>query len=183
MRSLIYAVGILLLVNSCATTNVPPRPEPHHQRLVKDELTQNEAPVFSTNVNDSQAGGVEEEELRFGEAAFINEDAARRKLSAVSEDGEIVLNFEGESIQSVVHTILGEVLQDRAGLEHGNRIAVRSVRIDDCRHSIVGGDFQECRLKLFTGTNVDELDVVRQPAFLKHHRDLEAVWGRPEIQI
>lgn len=112
MRSLIYAVGILLLVNSCATTNVPLRPEPHHQRLVKDELTQNEAPVFSTNVNDSQAGGVEEEELRFGEAAFINEDAARRKLSAVSEDGEIVLNFEGESIQSVVHTILGEVLQE-----------------------------------------------------------------------
>jgi len=35
-----------------------------------------------------------------------------RKLSAVSEDGEIVLNFEGESLQSVVHTILGEVLQE-----------------------------------------------------------------------
>jgi general secretion pathway protein D len=30
----------------------------------------------------------------------------------VSEDGEIVLNFEAESIQSVVHTILGEVLQE-----------------------------------------------------------------------
>ncbi len=30
----------------------------------------------------------------------------------MSEDGEIVLNFEGESIQSVVHTILGEVLQE-----------------------------------------------------------------------
>jgi len=30
----------------------------------------------------------------------------------VTADGEIVLNFEGESIQSVVHTILGEVLQE-----------------------------------------------------------------------
>ncbi len=30
----------------------------------------------------------------------------------MTADGEIVLNFEGESIQSVVHTILGEVLQE-----------------------------------------------------------------------
>ena len=43
---------------------------------------------------------------------FINDKAAARKLSAVSQDGEIVLNFEGESLQSVVHTILGEVLQE-----------------------------------------------------------------------
>ncbi|HSM68702.1 MAG TPA: type II secretion system secretin GspD, partial [Xanthomonadales bacterium] len=47
-----------------------------------------------------------------GSGEFINEAAARRQASVVSEDGEIVLNFEAESLQSVVHTILGEVLQE-----------------------------------------------------------------------
>ncbi len=112
MRSLIYAVAILLLVNSCATTEMPPRPGPHHQRLNAAELKDHEAPIFTSATNASQAGGVEDIELKVGETPFINEDAARRKLSAVSEDGEIVLNFEGESVQSVVHTILGEVLQE-----------------------------------------------------------------------
>lgn len=112
MKSLIYAVTILLLVNSCATTDTPSRPEPYHQRLNKAELKELEEPIFTNAVNASQAGGVEGVELKLGEQAFINEDAARRKLSAVSEDGEIVLNFEGESVQSVVHTILGEVLQE-----------------------------------------------------------------------
>ena len=112
MKPLIHAVAILLLVNSCATSEMPVRPGPHHQRLDKAELEAHEEPIFTSGENASQAGGVEEVELRSGGAAFINEDAARRKLSAVSEDGEIVLNFEGESLQSVVHTILGEVLQE-----------------------------------------------------------------------
>ena len=112
MRSLIYAVAILLLVNSCATTEMPLRPEPHHQRLNKAELKEHEEPIFTSATNAYQAGGVEDIELKAGETPFINEEAARRKLSAVSEDGEIVLNFEGESVQSVVHTILGEVLQE-----------------------------------------------------------------------
>ncbi|MDH4019117.1 MAG: type II secretion system secretin GspD [Xanthomonadales bacterium] len=113
MKSLIYAVVILLLVNSCTTTSeIPPRPGPHHQRLDRAELAADESPIFTSATNASEAGGVEDVELRIGESPFINEDAARRKLSAVSEDGEIVLNFEGESLQSVVHTILGEVLQE-----------------------------------------------------------------------
>ena len=112
MKSLIYAVAILLLVNSCATTEMPLRPGPHHQRLNKAELKEHEKPIFTSATNASQAGGVEDIEIKVGESPFINEEAARRKLSAVSEDGEIVLNFEGESVQSVVHTILGEVLQE-----------------------------------------------------------------------
>jgi len=112
MRSLIFAVAILLLASSCATTEPTVRLEPNHQRLDKAELKELEKPIFTSTTNASEAGGVEEVELKFGEQAFINEDAAKRKLSAVSEDGEIVLNFEGESLQSVVHTILGEVLQE-----------------------------------------------------------------------
>jgi general secretion pathway protein D len=110
MKSLIYAVVIMLLLNSCSTA--PAVREEPHQRLVKAESEENIEPIFSTTVNPSEAGGVEDIEMRKGSGSFINEDAAKRKLSAVSEDGEIVLNFEGESLQSVVHTILGEVLQE-----------------------------------------------------------------------
>jgi len=56
--------------------------------------------------------GITEIEFFEGTGEFINKEAARRRPDLVSEDGEIVLNFEGESIQSVVHTILGEVLQE-----------------------------------------------------------------------
>jgi general secretion pathway protein D len=56
--------------------------------------------------------GVTDIEIYEGTGEFINREAAVRPPEVVSEDGEIVLNFEGESIQSVVHTILGEVLQE-----------------------------------------------------------------------
>ena len=112
MKSLIYAVAILLLVNSCATTEIPSRPDLTINAWTSQSWQRMNAPIFTTADNASQAGGVEDVELKIGESSFINEDAAKRKLSAVSEDGEIVLNFEGESLQSVVHTILGEVLQE-----------------------------------------------------------------------
>ncbi|MCH8058178.1 MAG: type II secretion system secretin GspD [Proteobacteria bacterium] len=56
--------------------------------------------------------GVTDIEIYPGTGEFINREAAQRRPDVVSEDGEIVLNFEGESIQAVVHTILGEVLQE-----------------------------------------------------------------------
>ncbi len=112
MKSLIFTVTILLLLNSCATTDTPQKHGPDHQRLKKPDQITLEEPVYTTPGNASEAGGVKEVELRVGENPFINEDAAKRKNSVVSEDGEIVLNFEGESLQSVVHTILGEVLQE-----------------------------------------------------------------------
>ena len=110
MKSLICAVVIVLLLNSCSTA--PAVREEPHQRLVKAESEESVEPIYSTEVNPAEAGGVEDVELREGSGSFINEAAAKRKFSAVSEDGEIVLNFEGESLQSVVHTILGEVLQE-----------------------------------------------------------------------
>jgi len=112
MRSLIYTVAILLLVSSCATTDKPVRRDSEHQRLNKSEQKTSEEPIFTTPENPAEAGGVKDIELRVGESPFINEEAAKRKPSAVSEGGEIVLNFEGESLQSVIHTILGEVLQE-----------------------------------------------------------------------
>jgi general secretion pathway protein D len=68
-------------------------------------------PVFESTVE--AAPGITELEVFEGTGEFINREAAARPArEAVAEDGEIVLNFEGESIQSVVHTILGEVLQE-----------------------------------------------------------------------
>lgn len=110
MKAWIYAAAILLLVNSC-TTAPTVRDEPR-QRLNKVKAEESAEPIYSTTVNASQAGGVEDVELRPGSGSFINKKAAKRTYSKVSEDGEIVLNFEGESLQSVVHTILGEVLQE-----------------------------------------------------------------------
>jgi general secretion pathway protein D len=110
MKSLIHAVVVLLLVNSC--TSAPSVREESHQRLNSIASEENSEPIYSTAVNASEASGVEDVELTKGSGKFINQEAAQRKLSAVSEDGEIVLNFEGESVQSVVHTILGEVLQE-----------------------------------------------------------------------
>ena len=110
VKSLLYTTLILLLLNSCST--VPEERAEPHQRLSKVASEESTEPIYTTSVNASQAGGVDDIELRPGKGSFINEKAARRKLSAVSEDGEIVLNFEGESLQSVVHTILGEVLQE-----------------------------------------------------------------------
>lgn len=110
MKALIYAVAIVLLLSSCASD--PGIREEPHQRLIKSTTEESNEPIYTTTVNASEAGGVEEIELKPGGGSFINEAAAVRKFSAVSEDGEIVLNFEGESLQSVVHTILGEVLQE-----------------------------------------------------------------------
>ena len=111
MKTLIKIVAILLLLNSCGTTTSGLNEEPH-QRLDRADGENSDEPIYSTAVNAAEAGGVEDVELKVGQGSFINEQAAQRKLSAVSEDGEIVLNFEGESLQSVVHTILGEVLQE-----------------------------------------------------------------------
>jgi len=110
MKALIHVAAILLLLNSC-TSNQGLREDPH-QRLNESASKESDEPIYTTTVNASEAGGVEDVELRPGNGSFIDEKAAVRKLSAVSEDGEIVLNFEGESLQSVVHTILGEVLQE-----------------------------------------------------------------------
>jgi len=112
MRSLIYAAAILFLVSSCATTDTPVRRSSEHQRLDKPEQKTLEEPIYTTPANPAEAGGVHDIELRVGESPFINEEAAKRKPGTVSKDGEIVLNFEGESLQSVIHTILGEVLQE-----------------------------------------------------------------------
>ncbi len=111
--SLLLMLALILVVASCSSTqSIPMRP----QSTGKTIKSASPPPADSDEVIFSAISpgdpGITEIEFYEGTGEFINEEAARRRPDLVSEDGEIVLNFEGESIQSVVHTILGEVLQE-----------------------------------------------------------------------
>lgn len=51
-------------------------------------------------------------EIIKGTGEFINSEAASRRPSAPSSDGEVIFNFEGESLQEVVKLILGDLRQE-----------------------------------------------------------------------
>ena len=111
LQSMWVAALVTLLAASCSSA--PQVREQPHSRLQKAPAELNSEPIYSTKVDvGEEVKGVEDVELTPGSGQFINREAAARKPAAVSEDGEIVLNFEGESLQSVIHTILGEVLQE-----------------------------------------------------------------------
>jgi general secretion pathway protein D len=110
---LAVALAALLAGASCSTAGGGPvRPTSTGKtiRSAEDSKTPVEKPVFESAAE--ARPGITELEVYEGSGEFINPDAAKPRPEAVVADGEIVLNFEGESIQSVVHTILGEVLQE-----------------------------------------------------------------------
>ena len=78
------------------TTTMPP---PAEDQLVIENVVEADPGIVDTEIYE-------------GTGEFINKKAASAMPRPVADDGEIVLNFEGESIQSVVHTVLGEVLQE-----------------------------------------------------------------------
>jgi general secretion pathway protein D len=111
--SLSLVLAVILVVASCSSTEHRPMRPQSTGKTIKSASpppADSDAVVFSA-VSPGDPG-VSDIEIYAGSGEFINEEAARRRPDMVSEDGEIVLNFEGESIQSVVHTILGEVLQE-----------------------------------------------------------------------
>lgn len=109
----IWLVLAVFLVASCATTAPPIRPQTigKHLRSTTEPVPDAKVVVEPT-VDPSINPGIDQTEIYAGTGQFIDEAAAARRPAPVAADGEIVLNFEGESIQSVVHTILGEVLQE-----------------------------------------------------------------------
>jgi general secretion pathway protein D len=111
--SLSLVLAVILVVASCSSTEHRPMRPQSTGKTIKSASpppADSDAVVFSA-ISPGDPG-VSDIEIYAGSGEFINEEAARRRPDMVSEDGEIVLNFEGESIQSVVHTILGEVLQE-----------------------------------------------------------------------
>ena len=109
----LIVMSLVVIIASCSTTPHPPIRPMSTGKTIKsasNELPDSSDPVISTALNTDP--GVTDIEIYEGTGVFINEEAASRRPEVVAADGEIVLNFEGESIQSVVHTILGEVLQE-----------------------------------------------------------------------
>jgi general secretion pathway protein D len=102
----------VLVVAGCSSFGGKPVRPTSTGKTIKSAKTSvpSDQPVLGTDV--VAEPGVTELEIYEGTGEFINQEAARVDPQPVVEDGEIVLNFEGESIQSVVHTILGEVLQE-----------------------------------------------------------------------
>ncbi|MCU0988899.1 MAG: hypothetical protein MUE63_04745, partial [Xanthomonadales bacterium] len=107
----LVAVLSVLAGASCSSTGKVVRPTSTGKNIRSAADAQGDKPVFESTAE--AAPGITEIEIFEGSGEFINREAAARPArEAVAADGEIVLNFEGESIQSVVHTILGEVLQE-----------------------------------------------------------------------
>ena len=115
-QKFLLVMAIALIAASCATTGQQsPSPSPYssaHDSVPQPVPAVESAQVaVESPVSDEKSAAVAEVEIYTGSGVFVNEEAASKKEAPVSADGEIVLNFEGESIQSVIHTILGEVLQ------------------------------------------------------------------------
>ncbi|NNE04123.1 MAG: type II secretion system secretin GspD [Xanthomonadales bacterium] len=110
MRLALQAMMALLILSSCATTSQVPNPSDRLGRAGPG--VDSSDPLLNGSEEQFEQGGIDKIETYPGSGVFINEEAASRPKQTVSEDGEIVLNFEAESLQSVVHTILGEVLQE-----------------------------------------------------------------------
>lgn len=110
-RSLIVAM-LVIVVAACTTQKPIVMPETTGKTIrTSSAPTKSDSDVAAPG-EEFTSQGIDEIELYEGTGVFIDEEAAAPRPEMVSEDGEIVLNFEGESVQSVVHTILGEVLQE-----------------------------------------------------------------------
>ncbi len=110
MKQLALALALLMVLVSCRTVETY-RPAAQRTTLGPSHEESTEG-ILAPGAEGDEAGGIEDVEIYPGSGEFIDEEAATRPRTVVSEDGEIVLNFEAEPLQSVVHTILGEVLQE-----------------------------------------------------------------------
>lgn len=59
-----------------------------------------------------EAAAANRAKVDIGTGEFLNEEAAARREPASKSAGEVVFNFEAESLQSVVKAILGDILQE-----------------------------------------------------------------------
>src|ERR1700704_1782185 len=67
--------------------------------------------------------------------------------------------------------------------EQPERLAIRSIRIDDRGDFAVRVQRQELWRLLVVLVEVDQMHFVRQPDLLQHDRDLDAVWRRKRIEL
>ncbi len=113
-QRIVLALSIVMIVAACASTQPAPRRHANSGETRSETAPRPQSgQVTLDSVENSESGpAVTAVEVYDGTGVFFNAEASRKPEKPVAADGEIVLNFEGESIQSVVHTILGEVLQE-----------------------------------------------------------------------
>lgn len=114
--SVALAATLLVLLGGCATA--PSLRDAAHR---DSESVHAPAPVESSTAStsavpeDPQGDGEDSPPLRQvseGSGRFIDVAAAARRPPATSAAGEVTFNFEGESLQAVIKTILGDLLQE-----------------------------------------------------------------------
>src|SRR5687768_9567578 len=103
------------------------------------------------------------------------------KVMRLAQHGPYTAHLEHQPLQNLVlgavglwHQLTrlrGQVDQDRARFEQGDRLAVRPLRIGDGRDLVVGAYLQEFRLELVAGPNIDRNGPVRQATLFQHDVD------------
>ena len=99
---LLLTFTIVAVVAACSAFNPAPVRPVSTNKTIKSASAPDvtDEPIIESS--QEATPGVKELEIYEGSGKFINEEAATGRPKPVTEDGEIVLNFEGESIQSVV---------------------------------------------------------------------------------
>ncbi len=115
----IGSVSVLMfLLSGCAVTQKDLSGELDNSDYLKNmESTTYSGEVFNDGSVDQKQHEVAEYYPGTGE--FINFDAASKVKPSVSSQGEVTFNFEGESLQAVVHLILGEILKENYVISPG----------------------------------------------------------------
>ena len=102
---------LVWLIGACQTQS--PRPD---SSALEDETSASAGSEFgSGEIAGSDDEPYIEEPVRVvesGTGVFLNEEAANRPIQRPADDGEITFNFEGQPLQEVVKTILGDLLQE-----------------------------------------------------------------------
>src|SRR5579883_486889 len=94
------------------------------------------------------------------------------------------LRAAGQILREELSSFFGEIDQDRAGFEDGDRrAAVCRSAVDDRRNTVVRRDRQKPGLELLAAPDVDRMNRVRDFCFCEEYRDLVPVRGRPIIKL
>jgi general secretion pathway protein D len=107
-RQCALALPLALLLAGCATPRLQ-APEPLRSGLTAQAAFDDFAETGAIQGDDPLPR--EEAVVEAGSGRFLNERAAGRVPPGPPSDGEVVFNFEGESLQAVIKAILGDLLQ------------------------------------------------------------------------
>lgn len=111
----LIAIALCVTLAGCAATRPPAYPPLASERWDAGHDSRHDAPVEAEPEATDEDGAANEppevRSVRPGSGSFVNDAAARRAPPGAGAAGEVVFNFEGESIQAVIKAILGDLLQ------------------------------------------------------------------------